>query len=139
MVSDIAEAAKLLRVKQTDLISIRGSASVGSPKLLVEVADESVLDSLHPDLAGIVDWSRKHNVSSMFCCLRDDVFARRNFNHLEPRFEDATSGVAAGALALTLERSITLLQGDVLAQPCTLLAQYMGGAVQIGGRAVRGG
>lgn len=140
LVRDIAEAAKLLRVKPTDLISIRGPASVGSPKLLVEVADESVLDSLHPDLAGIVDWSRKHNVSGMYvyCCLRDDVFAGRNFNHLEPRFEDAATGVAAGALALTLERSITLRQGDVLGQQCTLLARYTGGAVQIGGRAVRG-
>jgi PhzF family phenazine biosynthesis protein len=139
LISDVTETAKLLRVKETDLIGIQGPASVGSAKLLVEVADESVLDSLHPDLAGIVDWSRQHNVSGMYvyCRLRDGVYAGRNFNHLEPRFEDAATGVAAGALALTLERSITLLQGDALGQPCTLLARYRGDAVQIGGRAVR--
>lgn len=71
------------------------------------------------------------SVQHGYCRLRDDVYAGRNFNHLEPRFEDAATGVAAGALALTLERSITLLQGDVLGQPCALLARYMGGAVQI--------
>jgi hypothetical protein len=45
--------------------------------------------------------------------------------------------VAAGALAVSLERSITLQQGDALGQPCTLLARYRDGLVQIGGRAVR--
>jgi PhzF family phenazine biosynthesis protein len=135
----ITEVAKLLRVKQTDLIGIQGPASVGSAKLLVEVGDESVLGSLQPDLAGILDWSHQHNVSGMYvyCRLHDGVYAGRNFNHLDPRFEDAATGVAAGALALTLERSITLLQGDALGQPCTLRARYRGRVVQIGGRAVR--
>lgn len=138
LVLDIAEIAGLLLVNPTDLIGIRGPASVGSAKLLVEAADESMLNALRPDLTGIVDWSRKHGVSGIYvyCRLGDGVYAGRNFNHLEPRFEDAATGVAAGALALTLEQSITLLQGDALGQPCTLLARYMGGAVQIGGRAV---
>lgn len=140
LIVDVAEIAGLLRVKPTDLISIRGPASVGSAKLLVEVVDESTLFALHPDLGGIVDWSRRHSVSGMYvyCGLRDRVYAGRNFNHVEPRFEDAATGVAAGALALTLELSITLLQGDALGEPCTLFARYRGGAVQIGGRAVRG-
>ena len=139
LIFDVAEIAKLLLVKPTDLIGIKGPASVGSAKLLVEVADESALDGLRPNLAGIVEWSRKQAVSGMFvyCHLRDGVYVGRNFNHLEPRFEDAATGVAAGALAITLERSITLLQGDALGQPCTLFARYLGGAVQIGGRAVR--
>jgi PhzF family phenazine biosynthesis protein len=139
LICDVAEAARLLRVEPTVLIGVRGPASVGSAKLLVEVADEPALYALRPDLAGIAEWSRKHGVSGMYvyCRLRDGVYAGRNFNHLDPLFEDAATGVAAGALALTLERSITLLQGDALGQPCTLLARYMGGAVQIGGRAVR--
>jgi PhzF family phenazine biosynthesis protein len=138
LVSDVAETAELLRAKPTDLIGIRGPASVGSAKLLVEMAEESMLNALRPDLASITDWSRKHGVSGIYvyCRLRDGVYAGRNFNHLEPRFEDAATGVAAGALALSLERSITLLQGDALGQPCTLLARYMGEAVQIGGRVV---
>jgi PhzF family phenazine biosynthesis protein len=139
LTDDVAQTARLLCVEPADLKSVRGPASVGSPKLLVEVADEAALYALRPDLAGIAEWSRKRGVSGIYvyCRLRDGVYAGRNFNHLEPRFEDAATGVAAGALALTLERSITLLQGDALGQPCTLLARYMDGAVQIGGRAVR--
>jgi predicted PhzF superfamily epimerase YddE/YHI9 len=137
-ISDVAETAKLLCVKSTHLVGIRGPASVRSAKLLVEVADESFLNGLRPDLTGIIDWSRQHNASGMYvsCQLRDGVYAGRIFNHLEPRLEDATTGVVAAALALTLERSLTLVQGDVLGQSCALYARYMGGAVQIGGRAV---
>lgn len=136
---DVAQTAQLLRVNPTELAGVPRLASVGSAKLLVEVADRSVLAALRPDLAGISDWSRKHGISGMYvyCRLHDDVYAGRNFNHLEPRFEDAATGVAAGALAVSLERSVTLLQGDALGQPCTLLARYMSGAVQIGGRAAR--
>jgi PhzF family phenazine biosynthesis protein len=136
---DVAETAQLLRVEPTALIGIPGLASVGSAKLLVEVAEQSLLAALRPDLEGIASWSRKHSVSGMYvyCRLHDGVYAGRNFNHLEPRFEDAATGVAAGALALSLERNITLLQGDALGQPCTLLARYMDGLVQIGGRAVK--
>ncbi|HWJ39809.1 MAG TPA: PhzF family phenazine biosynthesis protein [Candidatus Limnocylindrales bacterium] len=139
LTTDVAETARLLRVEPTDLIGTAGLASVGSPKLLVEVAEQSVLAALRPDLTGIAEWSRKHGVSGMYvyCRLDDVIYAGRNFNHLEPRFEDAATGVAAGALALSLERSITLLQGDALGQPCTLMARYADGTVQIGGRAVR--
>ncbi|PMS15008.1 PhzF family phenazine biosynthesis protein [Trinickia dabaoshanensis] len=139
MTADLAETAALLRVAETDLAGIRGPASVGSPKLLVEVADRSLLDSMRPNLAGIAEWSRKHGISGIYvyCRLRDGVYAGRNFNHLEPRLEDAATGVAAGALALVLRQSVTLLQGDGLGQPCTLVARYLNGAVQVGGRAVR--
>jgi len=137
--SDVAEIAGLLRANPADVVGVRGPVSVGSAKLLVEVTDRSVLDALQPDLARIVEWSRERAVSGMYayCSLGDGVYAGRNFNHLEPRFEDAATGVAAGALALSLEHDVTLLQGDALGQPCTLLARYVAGAVQVGGRAVR--
>ena len=136
---DMAATAKLLRVELADITGVPRLASVGSAKLLVEVAAPSVLATMTPDLGGITDWGRKHGISGMYayCRLRDYVYEGRNFNHLEPRLEDAATGVAAGALALSLERSITLLQGDALGQPCTLLARYNDGAVQIGGRAAR--
>jgi PhzF family phenazine biosynthesis protein len=139
LTSHVAETARLLRVEPTDVIGTPGLASVGSPKLLVEVAEQSVLVALRPDLEGIAEWSRKHGVSGMYvyCRLDDGIYAGRNFNHLDPRFEDAATGVAAGALALSLKRSITLLQGDALGQPCTLMARYADGTVQIGGRAIR--
>jgi PhzF family phenazine biosynthesis protein len=136
---DAAETAELLRVEPADLIRVHEPASIGSPKLLVEVRDESALGALRPDLRRIADWSRQCGVSGIYayCRIHDDVYAGRNFNHLDPRFEDAGTGVAAGALALTLERSVTLLQGDALGNPCTLLARYTGAGVQIGGRAVK--
>jgi predicted PhzF superfamily epimerase YddE/YHI9 len=94
---------------------------------------------LRPDLKGIANWSRKHGILGMYvyCHLHEGVYAGRNSNHLEPRFEDVATGVAAGALALSLERNITLLQGEALGQPCTLQARYMDGAVKFGGRAVK--
>ncbi|SKC89944.1 phenazine biosynthesis protein PhzF family [Burkholderia sp. YR290] len=139
LTSHVAETARLLRVEPADVIGTPGLASVGSPKLLVEVAEQSVLAALRPDLEGIAEWSRKHGVSGMYvyCRLDDGIYAGRNFNHLDRRFEDAATGVAAGALALSLKRSITLLQGDALGQPCTLMARYADGTMQIGGRAIR--
>ena len=135
---DLAETARLLRAKPMDLIGIPKLASVGSAKLLVEVADQSTLQALRPDLVAIAAWNRTHGVSGLYayCRLADDIYAGRNFNHLEPHLEDAATGVAAGALAVLLERSITLLQGDALGQPCTLTARYLHGAVQVGGRAI---
>lgn len=137
--ANVGEAARLLRVQPADLTGTPRLASVGSAKLLVEVADQSTLAALQPDLAGIGEWSRQHGVSGLYvyCWLDDDVYAGRNFNHLDPRFEDPATGVAAGALALSLERNITLLQGDGLDKPCTLQARYQNGTVQVGGRAVR--
>ncbi|CAB3753891.1 PhzF family phenazine biosynthesis protein [Paraburkholderia solisilvae] len=136
---DVAEAARLLRAEPAAVIGMPRLASVGSTKLLVQMKDQSALDALRPDLAAIAAWSRKQGVSGVYayCHLHDDIYAGRNFNHLEPHLEDAATGVAAGALALALERSITLLQGDALGQPCSLMARYADGAVQVGGRVVR--
>ncbi len=136
-VSNVEEAARLLRVNPAELVGTPRLASVGSPKLLVEVADQSALAALQPDLEGIANWSRQHGVSGLYvyCQPGDGVYAGRNFNHLDARFEDPATGVAAGALALSLERNITLLQGDALDRPCTLQARYRDGVVQVGGRA----
>lgn len=138
---DVAHVARLLSAHASHLTGVPSVASVGSVKLLVEVNGRDVLDALRPDLPAIASWGRAHGVSGLYayCHLHDDVFAGRNFNHLDARMEDAATGVAAGALASLLERSVTLQQGDAIGQPCTLEARYMsGGVVQIGGRAVRG-
>lgn len=63
----------------------------------------------------------------LYCRVRDGDYAGRNFDHLELRFEDASAGMTAGALALSLELSTTLLQGDALDPPCTLRGR--GGAI----------
>jgi hypothetical protein len=68
---------------------------------------------------------------------RCKCWAGRNFNHLESHLEDTATWVAAGALALVLEQSMTLLQDDALARPCSLLARYVDGGVQVGGGMTR--
>ncbi|NYH14737.1 PhzF family phenazine biosynthesis protein [Paraburkholderia bryophila] len=136
---DVDVAARLLQTDPANLIGLPRLASVGSAKLLVEVADQPLLDALQPDLPAIVSWGREQGVSGLYvyCRLHDEVYAGRNFNHLEPHAEDPATGVAAGALASLLERDITVLQGDALGQPCTLQARYTNGTVQVGGRAER--
>jgi PhzF family phenazine biosynthesis protein len=136
---DAETTAALLGLNPADVLGAPRLASVGSAKLLVEVASRMVLDALQPDLTVITDWGREHGVAGcyVYCHLGDNRYAGRNFNHLAPHQEDAATGVAAGALASLLEQDVTLLQGDALGQPCTLLARYANGRVQVGGQAVR--
>ncbi|WP_321816041.1 MULTISPECIES: PhzF family phenazine biosynthesis protein [unclassified Paraburkholderia] len=138
VIAGLEETARLLGENVSYLMGTPGLASVGSAKLLVEVQDETALRGLTPDLAGIAAWSRAHGVSGIYayCALGNDTYAGRNFNHLDPSLEDAATGVAAGALAVRLERDITLLQGDGRGQPCTIVATYRSGTVQVGGRVV---
>lgn len=90
-------------------------ASVGSPKLLVEVSSSFVLHSLSPDLGAIVSWSKEAGVNGVYVwCHSDssgDRIEGRNFNHLDPALEDSATGVAAGALSAVLGRDIVVSQG----------------------------
>jgi predicted PhzF superfamily epimerase YddE/YHI9 len=112
-------------------------ASVGSPKLLVEVADTGTLYGLAPDLAGIAAWSKQHGVSGLYvyCRLGAATFEGRNFNHLDPKLEDGATGVAAGALAVALGHGLTLRQGRATGRDCLIRAQVEDGAVLVGGAA----
>ena len=109
-------------------------ASVGSPKLLVEVKDSATLQALSPDLARIVAWGRDVGVNGLYvyCRIRDGVYEGRNFNHLDPAHEDSATGVAAGALAALLGRGISLYQGG---GRCLIHTRVSGDAILIGGRA----
>jgi PhzF family phenazine biosynthesis protein len=93
----VTETAGLLRVEPTALIGIPRLASVGSTKLLVQMKGQIALDALNPDLKAIASWSREHGVARVFayCHHNNDIYAGRNFNHLEPHLEDAATGVAA--------------------------------------------
>jgi PhzF family phenazine biosynthesis protein len=97
-------------------------ASVGSPKLLLEVADSATLHALSPDLRAIADWGREHGVNGCYAWCRrpDGAFEGRNFNHLDPAMEDSATGVAAGALTVHLGTGLTLYQGAHLGQPCRI-------------------
>jgi PhzF family phenazine biosynthesis protein len=120
-----------------ELASAPAIASVGSPKLLLEVADSEALRALRPDLAAITRWGKEHGVSGCYAYTRraDGSFEGRNFNHLDPALEDSATGVAAGALTVVLGRAITLYQGENLGQPCVLRTELQDEQILIGGAA----
>jgi PhzF family phenazine biosynthesis protein len=110
-------------------------ASVGSPKLLVEVADSDCLTGLAPDLALIADWGRAHGVNGLYayCRLGRNEFEGRNFNHLAPQLEDSATGVAAGALTALLGHDLALRQGRARGHDCLIKTRIRNGTVYVGG------
>jgi PhzF family phenazine biosynthesis protein len=135
-IGDEAVAA-LLNAPGLALVSRPQVASVGSPKLLVEVKDADTLHGLRPDLAGIAAWGRDNGINGFYvhCRLADGVHEGRNFNHLDPALEDSATGVAAGALAAALGRGLVLRQGRATGRDCLILARVEDGAILVGGAA----
>ncbi|MYM38356.1 PhzF family phenazine biosynthesis protein [Duganella qianjiadongensis] len=129
--------ARLLAMPAIALRSAPVVASVGSPKLLLQVADSKTLQALAPDLAAIRAWGKAQGVNGCYvwCERADGMLEGRNFNHLEPAMEDQATGVAAGALSLHLGRPIALFQGAALGQPCLIRTELDDNAVLVGGRA----
>jgi PhzF family phenazine biosynthesis protein len=123
-----ALAARLLNDAAIVLVSAPVLASVGSPKLLLEVADSATLRALQPDLAAIAAWGKEHGVSGCYayCQLPDGACEGRNFNHVDATMEDSATGVAAAALTLHLGRDLTVYQGAALGQPCVLRTRLEG-------------
>jgi PhzF family phenazine biosynthesis protein len=128
------QVAALLSAPGLVLRSAPVVASVGSPKLLVEVADPAILAGLRPDLPGIVAWGRGAGVNGVYayCRLEDGSYEGRNFNHLDPAQEDSATGVAAGALSVRLGRGITLRQGG---GRCLIRTRMQDDTILVGGRA----
>jgi PhzF family phenazine biosynthesis protein len=133
---DEALAARLLAAPTLQLASAPGIASVGSPKLLLEVADAGTLHGLRPDLALIQEWGKAHGVSGCYawCRLGENEVEGRNFNHLDPLLEDSATGVAAGALTALLGHGLLLRQGRARGSDCVIRTALEGDAVLVGGR-----
>jgi PhzF family phenazine biosynthesis protein len=135
------QVAALLGAPGLPLVSMPRVASVGSPKLLVEVKDAQTLYSLAPDLAGIVAWGKEQGVNGfyVYCRLEDGCYEGRNFNHLDPLLEDSATGVAAGALAVALGHAagngLTLRQGRASGRNCLIRVRVEGDAILVGGTA----
>lgn len=115
------------------------TASVGSPKLLVDVGSVEALYALAPDLARIAAWSRAHGVNGIYAWCRhadgpyEGHYEGRNFNHLEPRLEDSATGVAAGALTALLGHGIVLRQGQAVGRDCLIATRVEDGTIHVGG------
>jgi len=113
-------------------------ASVGSPKLLAEVANPDTLHALRPDLIAIADWSRQAGVNGIYawCHKPDGEYEGRNFNHLDPLLEDSATGVAAGALSVALQRGLVLRQGKATGRDCLIRTRLDGSGLLVGGSAM---
>lgn len=137
---DEALAQRLLAAPTLRLASAPRIASVGSPKLLLEVADPDALYRLTPDLPSITAWGREHGVSGCYVWCRTGAsgFEGRNFNHLDPALEDSATGVAAGALTALLGHGLTLRQGRVTGRDCLIRTAIKSDAVLVGGRVRQG-
>jgi PhzF family phenazine biosynthesis protein len=139
---DDAQLAALLGVPGFAQRTPARVASVGSPKLLVDVADLDTLYGLRPDLGAIAAWGKQHGVNGLYvwCRRPDGVYEGRNFNHLDPKLEDSATGVAAGALALALgvggsTPGLDLRQGRATGRDCLIRVRADGEALLIGGAA----
>ena len=131
--------ARLLGIPTPSIVAPAQVASVGSPKLLVQVRDAATLHALAPDLEAIAQWGRQHGVNGLYayCRLGADIDAYlegRNFNHLEPRLEDSATSVAAGALTVLLGHGLTLRQGRATGRDCLIRTRMDADAVLVGGR-----
>jgi predicted PhzF superfamily epimerase YddE/YHI9 len=127
--------AQLLGEPALALASAPLLASVGSPKLLIEVRESTVLHALRPPLARIVDWGKANGVNGcyVYCRVGEDAYEGRNFNHLDEAQEDLATGVAAGALTAWLGRPLTVYQGAALGNPCKILTRIEGETIFVGG------
>ncbi|MFS1286807.1 PhzF family phenazine biosynthesis protein [Pseudomonas piscis] len=110
-------------------------ASVGSAKLLVEMASSDELYALRPKLDEILDWGKRCGVSGIYAYVHRgaDEYEGRNFNHRDECLEDTATGVAAGALCVLLKRDIVLHQGLMLDNHCRISARNDNGLISIGG------
>jgi PhzF family phenazine biosynthesis protein len=137
--------AALLHMPGTALPPAPRLASVGSPKLLVEVADMDALYALRPDLPAIAAWGQANGVNGIYAWCRrpDGDYEGRNFNHLDPALEDSATGVAAGALSVALGHGLVLRQGRVTGRDCLIRTRFEqatddkveGSALLVGGAA----
>jgi PhzF family phenazine biosynthesis protein len=130
-----ALAERLLCAPGMILPSSPQVASVGSPKLLVQVRDVDALYALAPDLDAIAAWGRENGVNGIYawCERADGDYEGRNFNHLDPRLEDSATGVAAGALCVALGRGLVLRQGRAAGRDCLIRTRFENGTVLVGG------
>jgi len=117
-------------------------SSVGSPKFLVPVSSFALLAALNPNFDLITKWSVEHAVNGLYVYTKDSQdsalnFYARGFNPKTGHNEDAATGVAAAALALSLQQSIVVGQGIFIQRPSAINVSYENSqTIWVGGRAV---
>lgn len=115
-------------------------ASVGSPKLLIPLISYNALAMLMPNFDLIKEWSVANRINGLYVYtpdLHQNVynFYARGFNPKGGHNEDAATGVAAGALALSLQRNLIIGQGVYVKRPSAINVIYKNlEHIWIGGR-----
>lgn len=113
-------------------------ASVGSPKLLVPVADIKSLHALRPAYTRLATWSASYGINGAYVYTPETIdpaasFHARGFNPLLGNPEDVATGVAAGALAAAMSMQgrdagcpsrvcLEIEQGHLLGRPSRIHA-----------------
>ena len=133
---DAVLAEHLLAAPGLRLASAPRIASVGSPKLLLEVPDAETLYALTPDLPAIAAWGGETGVNGCYvwCRTAEGEVEGRNFNHLDPLLEDSATGVAAGALTVLLGHGLVLRQGRATGRACLIRTRIDGDTILVGGQ-----
>lgn len=131
----IKTIAKMLGCAESAIKPPAVIASIGSPKMLVEMVSTDELYALRPRLQEIVYWGKQSAVSGIYAYAHRelDKYEGRNFNHLDENLEDAATGVAAGALSVLLAKSITVSQGVRLGNRCQISVYHQDGSISVGG------
>ena len=118
--------AELLAITNINSIKNYYLASVGSPKLCVELDSIEHLFSLTPYLAQIMLWSKNNKISGLYVYVHTEgnTFVGRNFNHYTPDKEDVATGVSAGALTAYYQRDLIVYQGQNFNNHCVIYTHY---------------
>jgi PhzF family phenazine biosynthesis protein len=103
-----------------------GVVSVGSPKLLVPIASSLLLTQLTPDFSEILAWSLANQVNGLYVYtpLNAEKWLARGFNPKTGHNEDAATGVAAAALALSLKKNLVVEQGSIINKPSQIVVTF---------------
>lgn len=131
---DFVEIGELLKLDYNKIKDIH-LFSVGSPKLLVQVESVADLFELKPNLVAIIEWGKQQAINGIYVYVNNSQhIVGRNFNHLDVLLEDSATGVAVGALCISLQRDIQVHQGQNLNNHCLIDAYYSAEQVLISGQ-----
>ena len=139
------EILKMLNIDSTSLeLSLPFKvASVGSPKLLVPVKNLSILKKIQPQFDKITRWSIQNKVNGLYVYTSETLeksanFHARNFNPQTGINEDIATGIAAAALAASINETnhafnFCIEQGYFLGNPCLIYVQIANDTFKVGG------
>ncbi len=120
----------LLNIKDDSVISsVLGIASVGSPKLIVEISNLFKLSMIYPNIEALKVWSVKEKVNGIYLYAKNDLpgdvnYYTRSFNPNSGILEDAATGVAVAALSAELQQNMIVEQGRSIGRPSRMMVQY---------------